>query len=519
MVKIAYIHPAPADEDEAAAIAAAIAICTEPAATASESDATGKQSGWKSAALLEATLRAGRVIHPNELEENKGWKSHAVLSAVAIVLTAAALFLSGTACGAEESATSNARLKVALMLDAAKVDISLPDGGIVRDATTGDTLAELPAQSQWQITTRTPGKVTQICFSGRPGNVADPQTRIAFQPTYRPVGFTNRTTPAIPELMPLPAREEPKFSVPLQSSYVIIPNQTESGAVAVGGRMYRGVILIKPHPPAVGADLPLRPQQPPTSIDLLNDIDLEDYLLSVVPSEMPSSWPLEALKAQAIAARSYALANRGKHATEGYDIKATIDDQAYTGVCAEHPESNRAVHETRGITLTQNGKPISAFFHSSSGGFTELSEFVWSRPVPYLQAVPDYDDASPHFSWTRTIDVATAEQALAKSGKNIGSLLSLQPVSRGISPRVRWLLATGTDSVAFITGEEARKLFSLPSTNFNIGPAPDSYVFAGRGYGHGLGMSQWGAKKLAESGFTAAEILSYYYKDVMLNQF
>jgi stage II sporulation protein D len=237
-----------------------------------------------------------------------------------------------------------------------------------------------------------------------------------------------------------------------------------------------------------------------------------------VPSEMPSSWPLEALKAQSIAARSFALARCGRREADGYDVKATIEDQVYSGVGAESNNSNRAVAETCGQVLKHNGNVVTAFFHSASGGCTELSENVWSKPVPYLKAVPDYDDESPHFSWTRAFNVGDAEQALARHGKNIGKLLVIMPVARGVSPRVRWLMVVGTERTTFISGEIARKAFALPSSSFNVASADGSYIFAGRGFGHGLGMSQWGAKKLADAGYNADQILSHYYKDISIER-
>lgn len=494
-----HVSPDTITDEEFAAIAAAIAVVTETAGTAS-SQAAPEKSAWKSASLLEATQRRKKISHVDQLASHI-WRSTICILVVGLVL-------STTPAKAQEaapSATPSRKIRIALAIDTTSADIALPDGGVIRDATTGDTLAELPAQSHWKISTRAPGGFAQLCFGGEMRNSSDTQLKLAAKKTYSEVAYYSTARLPNLELRPLPKDTEPKFWLPLQA-YVVVPAAAE-GTFALSGKLYRGALQIKP-----------RTGSKQTGVDLINYVDLEDYLLSVVPSEMPSGWAIEALKAQAIAARSYAQANAGKHESEGYDIKATTDDQAYSGVSAEHPQSNRAVHETRGQVLMHEGQVVSAYFHSSSGGCTELAEHVWARPVPYLRAVADYDDESPHFAWTRSADIASAEQALAKANKNVGGLLSITPVMRGVSPRVRWLLATGTDRSLFISGEEARRIFGLPSTCFNIGAAPDSYVFAGRGYGHGLGMSQWGAKKLAEAGYTAAEILSYYYKDVTLNQ-
>ena len=124
---------------------------------------------------------------------------------------------------------------------------------------------------------------------------------------------------------------------------------------------------------------------------LINEIPLEDYLRGVVPSEMPSGWAEEALKAQAIAARSYALANLGKHGSRGYDLKDNTEDQAYGGASSEKPSTNRAVYETTGIVVTYDQKIISAYYHASSGGQTVNTSDVWYKDLPYIKSVPGYD--------------------------------------------------------------------------------------------------------------------------------
>lgn len=127
-------------------------------------------------------------------------------------------------------------------------------------------------------------------------------------------------------------------------------------------------------------------------ITVINDVSLEYYLLGVVPSEMPSKWNQEALKAQAIAARSYAIANLGKRGSKGYDLKDTPEDQAYGGASAETKETNMAVKSTLGEVLVYNNKVIPAYYHASAGGHTRNASAVWSRDLPYLASVPSFDD-------------------------------------------------------------------------------------------------------------------------------
>lgn len=156
---------------------------------------------------------------------------------------------------------------------------------------------------------------------------------------------------------------------------VIKPN--ENGFVSVKRKWYRGHFKI------INDGL---------GLTVINDIPIEKYLRGVVPSEMPSSWEHEAHKAQAIAARSYAIANRGKRAKYGYDLKDTPEDQAYGGASAEKQNTNDAVSETEGIVLVCQGKIVPAYYSASAGGKTRTGGQVWSADLPFLKSVPSFDD-------------------------------------------------------------------------------------------------------------------------------
>lgn len=421
-------------------------------------------------------------------------------------------------------------IRVALALGVSSVNVSLPDGARLVDLSTGEALAELPKQSFWSVSTNNIAAGNRIKFEGRCGNARLNQMLVARRNNadYQPVAYAPSAAPPsvpqfgdfkrAPETMRDPA---PRLSMPLvpfqnragsgagnfgSTGYLIMP-QGEDGVVGVNGKLYRGSLLVNAN------------VKTPDNFNVINVLDVEDYLLSVVPSEMPSSWPLEALKAQAIAARSYAISNIGKNGSQGFDVRPTIEDQVYSGVQSEQESSNQAVAETRGLVLYHCDKVVTAFFHSTSGGCTETAENVWSRPVPYLKSVPDYDDGSPLFTWTRTVSVGQLEAALARTKRDVGGLLAILPVSRGNSSRVKMLLVTGTRGTTYITGEQIRGMLSLPSSCFNVGHASEAYVFAGRGFGHGLGLSQYGAKGLAEQGYNAPNILSHYFKDVTLKPF
>ena len=156
-------------------------------------------------------------------------------------------------------------------------------------------------------------------------------------------------------------------------SIVLRPDKV--GYVSTKGKWYHGKLMIK----NIGGKL-----------TVINDIELEDYIKGVVPSEMPPSWEYEALKAQAIAARSYALANLGKQSKYGYDLKDNTEDQAYGGASSETNITNKAVDETNGLVLTYDMKIISAYYSASAGGMTSTS--IWGGYVPYLHSVPSFDD-------------------------------------------------------------------------------------------------------------------------------
>ena len=178
---------------------------------------------------------------------------------------------------------------------------------------------------------------------------------------------------------------------------------------------------------------------------------------------------------------------------------------------SETAAGNLACDETVGIVLKHNQKVISAFFHSTSGGATEAGENVWGKEIPYVQSVLDYDDNSPHFAWQRRFNIDQAEKAF---GLKTGTLLAIQPFWKVSTNRVKHAAIVSSGNTTVLSGERLRQLFKLPSSIFNVSFEDGSYIFAGRGFGHGLGMSQYGARTLAESGYNAAQILSYYYRDV-----
>lgn len=289
---------------------------------------------------------------------------------------------------------------------------------------------------------------------------------------------------------------------------LIRPSDKSDGGLALDGRRYRGSLELRHR----GAGL-----------TAVNIVPVDDYLLSVVPEEMPTDWPAEALKAQSIAARSFALKSRGRHAAEGYDLCTTTHCQLYKGIVSEKTASTAAVRATRGEVLTYGGQPIEALFHTDSGGMTESSEDVWGSHVPYLRAVRDTPMGT--MPWTKTVSTADLEKKLAAKGHNIGRLraVELSPLAVGraakdrtASGRVKAMTVTGTKGSVTLSGTVWRSLLGLKSTLFSAKLTKDSVTFTGFGAGHGLGISQWGAKRLAETGKSYADILHHYYTGVTL---
>lgn len=291
---------------------------------------------------------------------------------------------------------------------------------------------------------------------------------------------------------------------------IIRPSDKSDGGLALDGRRYRGALELRHRGGGLTA---------------VNIVPVDGYLRSVVPEEMPVDWPAEAIKAQSVAARSFALASRGRHASEGYDLCTTTHCQLYTGTAAEKSASDAAIKATRGEVLTYGGKPIEALFHTDSGGMTENSEDVWGSHVPYLRAAKD--TPAKTMPWTKTISRADLERKLAAKGHDIGKVrsIALSPLAIGraakdrtASGRVKTMTVKGTKGTATLSGTTWRSLLGLKSTLFDAKLAKDMVTFTGYGSGHGLGISQWGAERMATRGASYADILHHYYTGTKLQQ-
>ena len=344
--------------------------------------------------------------------------------------------------------------------------------------------------------------------------------------------------------------------------------EREDRLVEVNNRRYRGTVEIFRTQGAAG-------------MTAVNVLTVDEYVYGVLGLTLTPEWPEQAMKAQAVVVRTFALHNIGKHRNEGFDLCDTGDCLVYEGQTQENPKILKAIENTLGMTLLYQNYVAAAYLHMSSGGYTENSETVFAKMYPYLRGTPDFDQTSPYFRWQKRISPQELEGLLKGAGYNFGALTAIElsrrtvpPVNapdRGVSGRIKMITFIGKDGIAALTGEQIQKLLSLPSTLFDINvavPMPsidsnitDSYgdrdtkqiqinlppastnglltdrpgirritgqknemiFIEGFGWGHGVGFSQWGAKTMAEKAINPGpdyymSILKHYFQGVRIDK-
>lgn len=297
-------------------------------------------------------------------------------------------------------------------------------------------------------------------------------------------------------------------------------------------------------------------------ISLINHVEIEDYLYGVVPKEMGSSFHVESLKAQSITARTFAMASKNKHQNEGFNLCDTTHCQVYGGKVAEHPNTNRAVDETKGLSVYYNGNLAETVFHSNNGGYIESSKDTWGGHFDYLVAKEDpFSSNTTASTWEMKLTSQEMDQKILSSGINIGNILDVGILETTSANRVANVKLIGTLGEEIITGARLRTILGMRSTWFDIkkegktisrmgyvfdpetsksiainldnatiidgnniqsksnsnvsqGTRVEGFTFNGRGYGHGVGMSQYGALEMAKQGYTYEEIIKHYYTGV-----
>lgn len=275
---------------------------------------------------------------------------------------------------------------------------------------------------------------------------------------------------------------------------------TGKGFVYIGDKWYRGRTLVVPTAKGLTA---------------VNWVDLEEYLYSVIGGEMDARWPQEALQAQAIAARTYALYEREKRRNDPvFDLGDSPDKwQIYKGVVSESTPTLTAVDKTAGQVLTYQNRLILSVFHACSGGHTENVEDVWGSPEPYLRAVPDFDQNIPECTWQRTFTPVEISQRFPE----VGNVKSMEVKETSKFGSVKNLLIIGDKGTKTLRGEEVRTALKLKSTRFTVKSTGGIFSLDGKGYGHAIGMSQWGAYNLARQRANHLQILAYYFRGVSLS--
>ncbi len=334
-----------------------------------------------------------------------------------------------------------------------------------------------------------------------------------------------------------------------------------NGVVKIGDRLYRGGVEFIPNSSS--------------KLTVINFVGINDYIAAVVGKEMSPSWPIEALKAQAVCARSYFISVWNKHSSLGFNVCNLQDCQTYLGISGEDEITVRAAMETKDQVLTYNGKVASTLYSSSNGGSSAYSKYVWGNDIPYLQAVLDiYENPmeTSYSPWTVTLTNSQIQDKLAAAGKNIGNVYDMKVTGADEYGRTYKVTIYGTNGTYDLVNDRTRSFFGLRSQKYTItssntpvsavyasgnsgskqlssfstigsggisssganiyvtgssgtktytasanqSVAPGTYILNGAGWGHGIGMSQWGAKAMADKGFNYKEILSFYYNGTTL---
>lgn len=258
-------------------------------------------------------------------------------------------------------------------------------------------------------------------------------------------------------------------------------------------------------------------------IDMVAVLPLENYLVGVISSEMPLKWPIEALKAQTIAARSYTLATAKERRTRHYDVDSTISDQVFNHISQEMDsdpliqKAKEAVLSTRGLVLsTQKGTLLKSYYHSDCGGQTSSEKSVWGYGLSGPIIVDSYCQNSPRSKWTYEISKKQLYQKMKDHLGFVASLTDIIPIRSAKSVRAEKLAFLSTQGeFKELSAHEVRARLgysNLKSTIFEVEKkTEDLFSFNGQGWGHGVGLCQWGSRRMAEVGKNADQIIGHYY--------
>lgn len=253
---------------------------------------------------------------------------------------------------------------------------------------------------------------------------------------------------------------------------------------------------------------------------VVNEVNLEAYVAGLVNAEMPHNWPLQALEAQAVVARTYALWQKARHLDAYFDMDAGFMDQVYNGAESEDNKGWKAVNATYGQVITYGGKPILAMYHSICGGETENSEDAIGYKYPYLRAVKcGFCRTAPGFRWKYSISFRALADRLIVKGYTLSAVYGFQVLKRSRTNRVMVARVITDHGNIDLDGASLRAAVGydkLRSTLFHFRIKDGTIEFHGTGFGHGVGMCQWGAYGMAKKGYNYQQIIHFYYKGVKI---
>ncbi|MBI5555797.1 MAG: SpoIID/LytB domain-containing protein [Elusimicrobia bacterium] len=286
--------------------------------------------------------------------------------------------------------------------------------------------------------------------------------------------------------------------------------RTEDNRMTVNGRKYRGTLEII--------------NNAPQFFTIVEILPLDEYVYGIIKHEIFPKWPEEAVKAQIVAARTYALKNFAKHAKEGYDVCNTTCCQVYGGLESEDPVSKALVDATTGVILTYQGELISTPYHGFCGGYTEDPRNVWEgvNKVKYLQIKKcNFCKKAPRYSWSAKFERTKIESILTANSLPVGKIKNIKVNDQSSSGRAIEIKVTHKDGKVLLKANKFRLLLGsdvIRSARFKIKKDKDAYIFEGAGWGHGVGLCQEGAKGMAEKGYDYKQILKFYYPGTELSQ-
>ena len=282
-------------------------------------------------------------------------------------------------------------------------------------------------------------------------------------------------------------------------SVLIKPADTD--AIVIDDRKFRGDIQII--------------KKDNLNLWVINHIELEDYIKGILYHEASHFWPMEALKAQAVACRTYAVYQMEENRQKDFDLTSDIYSQVYGGKTSERYRTNTAVEQTRGGILAYQGKVFPAYFHATCAGHTEDASVLWNINIPPLKGVAcGFCQDSPHFSWHVVLSQSEVAEKLNKAGYKINNIKEINIAGRDNSGRIASLKIVTAKKNISIPAKDFRNIIGpniIRSTNFQVSVVTEDIVFEGLGWGHGVGLCQWGAYFMDKKGYNYKDILKYYY--------